>query len=37
MSHMSESVLIHFDDRGSRVLLRHRIPGLDGVPEPDDG
>jgi serine/threonine-protein kinase RsbW len=29
MSHMSESVLIHFDDRGSRVLLRHRIPGGD--------
>ena len=29
MSHMSESVLIHFDDRGSRVLLRHRIPGLE--------
>jgi anti-sigma regulatory factor (Ser/Thr protein kinase) len=29
MSHMSESVLIHFDERGSRVLLRHRIPGLD--------
>lgn len=29
MSHMSESVLIHFDDRGSRVLLRHRIPSLD--------
>jgi serine/threonine-protein kinase RsbW len=27
MSHMSESVLIHFDGRGSRVLLRHRIPG----------
>jgi anti-sigma regulatory factor (Ser/Thr protein kinase) len=26
MSHMSESVLIHFDERGSRVLLRHRIP-----------
>jgi anti-sigma regulatory factor (Ser/Thr protein kinase) len=26
MSHMAESVLIHFDDRGSRVLLRHRIP-----------
>lgn len=26
MNHMSESVLIHFDDRGSRVLLRHRIP-----------
>ena len=30
MSHMSESVLIHFDDRGSRVLLRHRIPSLNG-------
>ena len=29
MSHMSESVLIHFDDRGSRVLLRHRIPDRD--------
>lgn len=27
MSTMSESVLIHYDDRGSRVLLRHRIPG----------
>jgi serine/threonine-protein kinase RsbW len=26
MSTMSEAVLIHFDDRGSRVLLRHRIP-----------
>lgn len=26
MSMMSESVLIHFDGRGSRVLLRHRIP-----------
>jgi serine/threonine-protein kinase RsbW len=25
MSHMSESVLIHYDGRGSRVLLRHRI------------
>jgi serine/threonine-protein kinase RsbW len=37
MSHMSESVLIHFDDRGSRVLLRHRIPGLEGEPEPDEG
>jgi anti-sigma regulatory factor (Ser/Thr protein kinase) len=37
MSHMSESVLIHFDDRGSRVLLRHRIPSLGGEPEPDEG
>lgn len=26
MSQMSESVLIHYDERGSRVLLRHRIP-----------
>lgn len=26
MNSMSESVLIHFDGRGSRVLLRHRIP-----------
>lgn len=25
MNRMSESVLIHFDDRGSRVLLRHRM------------
>ena len=29
MSHMAESVLIRFDDRGSRVLLRHRIPDRD--------
>jgi serine/threonine-protein kinase RsbW len=26
MHTMSESVLIRFDNRGSRVLLRHRIP-----------
>jgi anti-sigma regulatory factor (Ser/Thr protein kinase) len=26
MSTISESVLIHYDARGSRVLLRHRIP-----------
>lgn len=26
MNVMSESVLIHYDARGSRVLLRHRIP-----------
>ena len=25
MSNMAESVLIHYDGRGSRVLLRHRI------------
>lgn len=28
MNHMSEAVLIRYDDRGSRVLLRHRIPSL---------
>lgn len=27
MSTMAESVLIRYDERGSRVLLRHRIPG----------
>jgi serine/threonine-protein kinase RsbW len=36
MSHMVESVLIHFDDRGSRVLLRHRIPSLDGEREHEE-
>jgi serine/threonine-protein kinase RsbW len=36
MSHMSESVLIHYDDRGSRVLLRHRIPGLDAEREHEE-
>lgn len=30
MNVMSESVLIHYDDRGSRVLLRHRIPPESG-------
>jgi serine/threonine-protein kinase RsbW len=33
MSTMSESVLIHYDDRGSRVLLRHRIPAGTPVQE----
>ncbi|WP_214407174.1 ATP-binding protein [Pseudonocardia lacus] len=37
MSTMSEAVLIHYDDRGSRVLLRHRIPHgaavQEGTPE----
>lgn len=28
MSFMSESVLIGFDGQGSRVLLRHRVPGV---------
>lgn len=40
MNVMSESVLIHFDDRGSRVLLRHRIPeekaAGPGYPDPVD-
>ena len=26
MSNVVESVLIHYDDRGSRVLLRHPLP-----------
>jgi serine/threonine-protein kinase RsbW len=34
MSTMSESVLIHYDGRGSRVLLRHRIHDEPGQPEP---
>ena len=34
MSNMSESVLIHYDDRGSRVLLRHRMHG-EPTPEPE--
>jgi serine/threonine-protein kinase RsbW len=36
MSHMSESMLIHFDDRGSRVLLRHRIPDGNGEREHEE-
>jgi serine/threonine-protein kinase RsbW len=36
MHQMSESVLIRFDDRGSRVLLRHRIPGLEGEREHEE-
>lgn len=36
MSHMSESVLIHFDHRGSRVLLRHRIPDANGDREHEE-
>jgi anti-sigma regulatory factor (Ser/Thr protein kinase) len=34
MNVMSESVLIHYDERGSRVLLRHTIPDLHS---PDEG
>jgi hypothetical protein len=26
MSTMADAVLIHYDARGSRVLLRHRVP-----------
>jgi hypothetical protein len=33
---MSESVLIHFDERGSRVLLRHRIPDPRGGREHEE-
>jgi anti-sigma regulatory factor (Ser/Thr protein kinase) len=33
MTVMSESVLIHYDDRGSRVLLRHPIPDPSGPAE----
>jgi hypothetical protein len=29
MSNVVESVLIHYDDRGRRVLLRHRLPVRD--------
>jgi serine/threonine-protein kinase RsbW len=31
MSSMADAVLIHYDARGSRVLLRHRVPGALGV------
>ncbi|MGQ0574568.1 MAG: ATP-binding protein [Pseudonocardia sp.] len=27
MNAMTDAMLIHFDDRGSRVLLRHAVPG----------
>ena len=37
MSSMADAVLIHYDARGSRVLLRHAVPGaagwLDDAPE----
>jgi serine/threonine-protein kinase RsbW len=36
MNHMSESVLIRYDDRGSRVLLRHRIPDQSGEREREE-
>jgi serine/threonine-protein kinase RsbW len=35
MSSMAEAVLIHYDDRGSRVLLRHRVAEVDGTDEVD--
>lgn len=31
MQHMVETVLVHFDARGSRVLLRHRFGSLPGA------
>ena len=46
MSTMADAVLIHYDARGSRVLLRHRVAGpvpgrpdsagTDGGSRPDD-
>ena len=30
MSNVAEAVLIHYDDRGSRVLLRHPVPARPG-------
>jgi anti-sigma regulatory factor (Ser/Thr protein kinase) len=35
MTSMADAVLIHYDARGSRVLLRHRVDGVEGVA--DDG
>jgi serine/threonine-protein kinase RsbW len=37
MSTMADAVLIHYDARGSRVLLRHRVQGADGMDEVADG
>ena len=34
MTSMAESVLIHYDERGSRVLLRHRLRDQ-GLPQVD--
>jgi len=34
MQHMVETVLVHFDGRGSRVLLRHRFGAPSETPEP---
>jgi anti-sigma regulatory factor (Ser/Thr protein kinase) len=34
MNTMADAVLIHYDARGSRVLLRHRVPAAD---DPDPG
>ena len=31
MSTMADAVLIHYDARGSRVLLRHRVQGPDAM------
>lgn len=35
MSSMADAVMIHYDQRGSRVLLRHRVAGA-GAAEVDD-
>jgi len=35
MNAMTDAMLIHFDERGSRVLLRHSVPGAsDQQPDP---
>jgi serine/threonine-protein kinase RsbW len=36
MSTMADAVLIHYDARGSRVLLRHRVQGPDVMDEGTD-
>ena len=36
MSSMADAVIIHYDARGSRVLLRHRVAGVDPVDDQTD-
>jgi anti-sigma regulatory factor (Ser/Thr protein kinase) len=36
MQRLIESVMIRFDDRGTRVFLRHTMPGTARVPPPGD-
>ena len=37
MSSMADAVLIHYDARGSRVLLRHRVPAAVGSLDDGEG